>query len=228
MTTAREMVTRGQMVAGDAVVASRQTAGRGQLGRVWHAESGAALLMTAYNRTSLDPARFGLISIAAAGAVSDVLAGLGLHPQIKWPNDVLIDHAKVAGILIQTQIGPSSNDVYAGFGINVFSRPALLAGGVTCLADHLESVPEVARVARQVLDRWADALQSLERGDSTTLRHWRDRAAWVGETISVRTDRELTGIHRGIDLSGRLIVETAEGSVALVSGEVSRGPRRVG
>jgi BirA family transcriptional regulator, biotin operon repressor / biotin---[acetyl-CoA-carboxylase] ligase len=228
MATAREMVVSGLMSPGDAVLATRQTAGIGRMGRTWQAEPDSALLMTAYRRTSLHPAHLGLVAIVAAVVVADLLADHGVDPRIKWPNDVLIDDAKVAGILIQTAIGTAGIDVYAGFGVNLTGVAKGLAASATCLGDHVGVVPGSDSLARTLLSSWSSEMEQLERGETDVLRRWRDRAAWIDLPVTVHAGEELTGILRGIDAKGQLIIETAFGQRNVAVGEVTRGPRQAG
>lgn len=101
--------------AGSMVVADYQTAGRGRLGRTWTAPAGSSLLISMVLRPDTAPERWPLISLAAGVAVCECLAGLGLEPGLKWPNDVLLGDRKVAGILAEASEGV----VILGIGLNV-------------------------------------------------------------------------------------------------------------
>jgi len=94
---------------GTVVVADTQTAGRGRHGRTWLDEPGASLLASYLMRPRLDPARLPTLSLAAAVAVAETLEGVtGLHPRLKWPNDVLVRGRKIAGILLESRLDGSS------------------------------------------------------------------------------------------------------------------------
>lgn len=101
--------------AGSMVVADFQTAGRGRLGRTWTAPPGSSLLLSIVLRPGTAAERWPLISLAAGVAVCESLAGLGLEPGLKWPNDVLLGERKVAGILAEAAEGV----VILGIGLNV-------------------------------------------------------------------------------------------------------------
>jgi BirA family biotin operon repressor/biotin-[acetyl-CoA-carboxylase] ligase len=101
--------------AGSMVVADFQTAGRGRLGRTWTAPAGSSLLLSIVLRPGTAPEGWPLISLAAGVAVCECLAGLGVEPGLKWPNDVLLGDRKVAGILAEAAEGV----VILGIGINV-------------------------------------------------------------------------------------------------------------
>src|SRR6185369_13879593 len=101
------------------VVAESQAAGRGRRGRVWVDEPGASLLLSVIVRPRLPPARLPLLSLAAGVAVAETLAeATGLSPRLKWPNDVLVDGAKIAGILLESRLGAAPL-VVLGIGINL-------------------------------------------------------------------------------------------------------------
>ncbi len=87
--------------AGAVVVADAQTRGRGRLGRRWHSPSGASLYFSVVLRPPLPPHRVPPLTLAAGVAVAEALTALDITPQLKWPNDVLLDGKKVAGILTE-------------------------------------------------------------------------------------------------------------------------------
>ena len=87
---------------GVVVVADHQTAGRGRLGRVWDAPPGSSLLMTVLLRPALDAARLHLVTMAVALAAADACAEVaGFVPELKWPNDLVVQDRKLAGILAE-------------------------------------------------------------------------------------------------------------------------------
>ena len=117
------------------VVADSQASGRGRRGRTWHDEPGASLLVSIVLRPTLEPARLPTLSLTAAIAVAEALEGAtGLTPRLKWPNDVLVDGRKIAGILLETRLGATGPAVVA-LGIGVTLRqggfPAELAERAT-------------------------------------------------------------------------------------------------
>src|SRR5262245_62133123 len=122
------------------VIAEAQSAGRGRRGRTWQDEPGASLLTSIILRPHLTPARLPMLSLAAGIAVAEALEQVtGLIPRLKWPNDVLIDRRKLAGILLESRIGAASVDagatplVVLGIGVNLTQRafPSELADRAT-------------------------------------------------------------------------------------------------
>ena len=100
---------------GAVAVAEEQSAGRGRLGRIWHAPPGTSVLVSVLLRPAVDPPRLPELSLVAGGAVAEAIADTtGLDPTIKFPNDVLLDGRKVAGILAES----SEGRVVLGVGVN--------------------------------------------------------------------------------------------------------------
>jgi BirA family transcriptional regulator, biotin operon repressor / biotin---[acetyl-CoA-carboxylase] ligase len=209
------------------IVAARQSAGRGRQGRKW--VSGPGNLYATLLATFAVPAHIvAQASFVAALAVFDALATLLERPErlaLKWPNDVLLDSAKVSGILIETaaQDRPDLTTVAIGIGINLLQAPANTSYGATALADHGAHVePDeafsilAAALCRRLAD-WNDGSNfAVIRGD------WTARAAGVGSPISVTLgDRTVTGAFRGLASDGALLLEAGGAVHAIHAGEVS-------
>ena len=202
---ARELAAAGAP-HGTLVTAREQSDGRGRQGRRWHAPPGQALLCSLVLR---DPPA--LLPIAAGVAVAELA---GPTAQLKWPNDVLLERRKVAGILIEGR--PQERWAVLGIGVNVAvdldELPAELqasAGTLGLDEDQLE--PLLAQLL-VLLERW------LEAPADVVLDAWRSRDALLG--VAVRW-REGVGTGAGIDAGGRLLVALADGrEQALDAGEV--------
>ena len=191
---------------GTLVTASEQSAGRGRQGRTWSAPAGQALLMSLLLR---DPPRF--LPLAAAVAVAEV-AGDGA--QIKWPNDVLLDGRKVAGILVEGR--PQERWAVLGIGLNVAIRVEDLPAELRDTATTLGLTP---RDVEPTLERLLAALtRRLADSERTVLAAWRTRDALRGREVRWAAG---TGTAAGVDDDGRLLVELAGGGrAALDAGEV--------
>jgi BirA family transcriptional regulator, biotin operon repressor / biotin---[acetyl-CoA-carboxylase] ligase len=191
---------------GTLVTAAEQTAGRGRQGRTWSAPPGAALLLSLVLREP--PA---LLPLAAALAVAEVA---GAAAQIKWPNDVLVDGRKVAGILAEGR--PQDGWAVLGIGLNVALRVEDLPPELHDTAGTLGLRPADLE---PTLDRLLAALErALALDESTLLDAYRARDALRGREVSWAGGR---GRAAGIDGEGRLIVELPEGGrTALNAGEV--------
>jgi BirA family transcriptional regulator, biotin operon repressor / biotin---[acetyl-CoA-carboxylase] ligase len=202
---ARELAQAGAP-HGTLVTAAEQTAGRGRQGRTWTAPPGSALLLSVVLR---DPPA--LLPLAGALAVAEV-AGAGA--QIKWPNDVLLDGRKVAGILAEGR--PQDGWAVLGIGLNVALRIEDLPPELHETAGSLGLDPADLE---PTLERLLDTLErSLALDEATLLDAYRARDALRGREVSWTTGR---GRAAGIDGEGRLVVELAEGGrTALSAGEV--------
>lgn len=211
---------------GTLVSASEQSAGRGRQGRTWSAPPGRAILCSVVlrNPPSLLPLAAG---VAVAELADDVLSGqtadipggsaataaASAHTLLKWPNDVLVDGRKLAGILVEGR--PQEGWAVLGMGINVAVReddfPAELRG----LAGTLGLDPEAVEPALQRLMRHLGAW--ISAAPERVLEAVRARDALRDQQV-----RWAHGAGRaaGLDSDGRLLVVTDQGQVALEAGEV--------
>lgn len=200
----RELAARGAP-HGTLITAREQSAGRGRQGRTWVAPPGRALLCSLVVR---DPPR--LLPLAAGVAVAETA---GPEARVKWPNDVLLEGRKVAGILVEGR--PAERWAVLGIGLNVALRTEELpvelratAGTLGLEPDQIE--PVLARLL-QALARWIAA------DETAVLEALRERDALRGQPVRWAGG---AGTAAGIDSDGRLIVTTAEGVVGLDAGEV--------
>src|SRR6516164_975719 len=122
---------------GAVVMAEEQTAGRGRAGRMWHSEKGTGLYVSILLRPRLAPAQASLLTILAGISAQAAVQGLtGLVPELKWPNDLLLNGKKLGGILTEMHAEPSAvRFVIVGIGINVNQEkfPAEISGTATSL-----------------------------------------------------------------------------------------------
>jgi BirA family biotin operon repressor/biotin-[acetyl-CoA-carboxylase] ligase len=202
---ARELASAGAP-HGTLVTAAEQTAGRGRQGRTWTAPPGRALLLSLVLRV-VQPA---LVPLAAGVATAETV---GDDARIKWPNDVLVEGRKVAGILVEGR--PQEGWAVLGIGLNVAIRPddfppELRESAGTLGGEPTDLDPTLARLL-EALERWLVADQD------TVIAAWRARDALEGRRIEWADG---AGKAVGIDDAGRLLVGTSSGTVALEAGEV--------
>jgi BirA family transcriptional regulator, biotin operon repressor / biotin---[acetyl-CoA-carboxylase] ligase len=191
---------------GTVVSAAEQTAGRGRQGRTWSAPPGRALLVSIVLRAPPT-----LLPLAAALAVAEIA---GAEARIKWPNDVLVDGRKIAGILAEGR--PQDGWAVLGIGLNVALRiedlpPALHDTAGTLGLEPADVEPTLQRLLA-ILER------TLALGEAALLDAYRARDALDGQEVRWASGR---GRAAGIDGEGRLIVELPDGGrTALSAGEV--------
>jgi len=147
-------LAEGGAADGTVVVATSQRAGRGRRGRVWFDEPGASLLFSLLVRPRLAPAQWPLLSLMTSVAVARALGQTaGLSAQLKWPNDILVDGRKVAGILLESRFTPQAV-VIIGVGINLAQTrfPADLQARAISVRQASGRLVEPDRLLRAVLD----------------------------------------------------------------------------
>jgi BirA family biotin operon repressor/biotin-[acetyl-CoA-carboxylase] ligase len=190
---------------GTLVTADEQQAGRGRQGRSWSAPPRSAVLMSVVLRELSET-----LPLAAAVAVCEALP---VDARIKWPNDVWIGGRKVAGILVEAR--PQEGWAVLGIGLNVATEEFPEELHATSL--RLEGAPITVEAA---LDALLGALEAwLARPAAEVLAAWRSRDALLGETVRWANGSK-EGTAAGVDSSGALIVDTADGRVTLDAGEV--------
>ncbi|SAL26223.1 biotin--protein ligase [Caballeronia peredens] len=224
-------------------VAYSQTAGRGRRGRTWLAEPGNALLMSVGCVLKRPIEGLSGLSLAIGTAVLDALARLPLsasaRPALKWPNDVLLDDGKLAGILIETAWNaPNATAVVIGIGTNLHGAEQLAAQVDD--ANRLAASPVPGTAPATLARAWPDAnltdtlaalLNALDsalprfelEGFRPFRQRWLDAHAWAGrEVLLLDQGSEVTrGIASGVDESGQLLIDAPEGPRAVATGELT-------
>ena len=183
-------------------MAEEQTAGRGRFGRSWISPSGGLYATVILPSDEL-------MSLKAGLAVVRALRSRGINAGLKWPNDVLVEGGKIAGVLIETT-GELS---LVGIGLNLTLAPLDTA---TCVAHHVELVDR---------DEWAREIASqlieMSQG-SFDLDEYRGACLTLGNCVRIdgfANDLSGEGIAIDVDKSGRLLVKTRTGTRAVSSGE---------
>jgi len=209
------------------LVAEHQTAGRGRLDRTWDTPPRAALTFSVLLWPQLVPARWPLLPLLVGCAVREALATAGsVAATLKWPNDVLIGERKVAGILVERVQGPSAPAAVVGIGLNVSATPdELPVPTATSLAMELGSEPDrtalliaVLAELRRGYDDWAEGATQDAFLRTSYVRHCSTLGRQV--RVDLPSGVVLEGTASDIDGSGRLVVATASGEVAVGAGDV--------
>lgn len=212
--------------SGQVLASEVQTAGRGRRGRSWHSVPGASLTFSVLWR--FPPAMpVGGLSLAVGVALVRALERAHIGGiALKWPNDLLADGRKLAGVLIEMVPG-EPGAVVVGIGLNV-RLPTELAERIdaqaVAVADLIGEVPSRNELLAAVLDELAAAFARFESQGFSALRDdWLARHAHQGLQISLTNETGLClqGLCLGVDHDGALLVRTADGVQRVVSGEVS-------
>ena len=208
------------------ILAERQTAGRGRYSRSWESPRGNLYASFVF-RPPLPPRHAAQIGYVAAVAVYDTVAALTGRPAAvtcKWPNDILVGGAKIAGILPESSIGADGalEWIVLGIGINIVSAPADAVRPATSLSAQGGAGADTGTVLAalgRALDGWM--LQWLGDGFGSVRQAWLDRAGPLGGEIRViLPDRSIGGSFGGLDPDGALILDTEGGQEKVHSGEV--------
>jgi BirA family transcriptional regulator, biotin operon repressor / biotin---[acetyl-CoA-carboxylase] ligase len=211
---------------GTVLVAGSQTAGRGRMGRQWVSPPGAALTFSVLLRPAAVPqASRGWVPLLAGVAVAlAIREETGVEASLKWPNDVQVNGAKLAGILAEQAGGA----IVVGIGLNVSAgRDELPVATATSLA--IEGAPRVAADRLLVgilgeLRRWylAWAGRLGDAGGSGLHAEYQRLCVTLGREVRVTLpgDRTVTGLASEVDRTGRLVVRSAAGPVPVSAGDV--------
>ena len=208
------------------ILAGRQTAGRGRRGRSWESPTGN-LAATLLLRPGKSASQCAQLSFVAATAACDILAGFApaTEMRVKWPNDVLADGRKIAGILLESasQGGEPPNWLAIGIGVNLASHPEGLEYAATSLGALGGSVPKTDDALLHLAANFAKWYE-VWRGDGfAPIRDaWLARAAGLGSRIRARLSHEETsGVFEGIDENGALLLrENATRVRVIPAGEI--------
>jgi BirA family biotin operon repressor/biotin-[acetyl-CoA-carboxylase] ligase len=218
------------------VVSRHQSAGRGRRGRAWATPRGnlAASLLLTLDLPPVLTATLGFVAGLALGEALTRLAGSrgphGLRPTrfaLKWPNDLLGDGAKLAGILLESDVDSAGARLVAvGLGVNVAASPKDAPYPATSLAELGHDLdPE--QVFHALSESWIayESIWDAGRGMGRIRELWLAEAAGLGRPIAVRLDREVvSGLFETIDEAGQLVIRTPAGPRrTIAAGEVHFG-----
>ena len=197
---------------GTAVFAEEQTKGRGRFGRTWAAPRGKAVLCSVVLRPEIDLERVPLVTALAALAAADVV---GDEARIRFPNDVLLQGRKIAGILVEARFISSRPDVFiVGIGLNVNAHPPDL--NATSLGEDVSRVA-TARALLEGLDVWYGRLDGPLR---EFRKAWRERSFILEKRVRIRQNgRAFTGVVEEIDPIDGLVLRLESGHPRTVRSE---------
>ena len=217
MQKAIELAQEG-CASGTVVVAREQTAGQGRFGRVWHSEPDSGLYMSQVLRLKICPDSLPLVTLALGLAVAETIAdSASVAPDLRWPNDVLLNGKKCAGILVQLHDGV----LIAGIGINgnQTAFPAELSDLATSLrivTGHPHDLEKLLSVLLVQIEQHLDNL--LQNGREPILRAFSQASSYVrGRRVVVdQNNVSLTGVTDGLDPQGFLFLRQDNGRRTLI------------
>jgi BirA family biotin operon repressor/biotin-[acetyl-CoA-carboxylase] ligase len=214
---------------GTVIVAGRQTAGRGRLGRSWISPPKVGIYLSIILRPTVAPAQAPGLSLVAALSVAEAIRHYpGLSAMIKWPNDVLVNGKKTAGVLTELSAELDRiNYLIMGVGINVNHEPNDFPPELSEKATSLQieqghSIDRVRLVQGVLLQLEEHYLQFLKNGLKDQRKAIKAYSSILGRQITIRHDSKIqVGTAIDIDVDGALIVTVGKRSLKLLSGEVS-------
>ncbi|RPI80111.1 MAG: biotin--[acetyl-CoA-carboxylase] ligase [Desulfobacteraceae bacterium] len=213
---------------GTLVIAEKQTQGRGRLGRQWFSPADEGVYISLIIRPAIPPQEAPKLTLLTAVAIADAIIDLtGLPIHIKWPNDILINAKKTAGIL--TEINSEMdrvNYIVVGLGLNVNtpSFPDEIKDLATSL--FLETGQKWSRLkVVQAYLHWFEKYYTLftQSGFSPVLKRWKELTRMIGKSISVvMLNEQYRGVVQDIDSDGALIIKNPNGNIQrIICGDVT-------
>ncbi len=202
---AHDLIARGEATNKTVVTALAQSAGRGRYKRTWVSHHGNLYASFIYKIAERDPK----LSYAIAVAIAETMIAFGIKPQIKWPNDILIDGKKISGVLIEY----AQNFVIVGIGINIETCPAVKEYKTTKMNNYVSvSVNDVLSVLMKKIDKWRGVNFSVVR------ERWTELAAGLNKTIQFHgKDAELIGLNE----DGALVLRCESRYILTYGDEIS-------
>lgn len=225
MSLAAEGAPEGTLVAADS-----QTSGKGRLGRQWASPEGRNLYFSIVLRPAIPPSKAYLVTVMSSVALTAVIRReFGVAAGIKWPNDLLVNGRKLAGVLTEMKAETDRvESVVLGVGINVNWRNEDMPGEIRTIATSLSDSAgrEISR-----LDLLAWFLEEMERlycgaqemgfDASCLMEDWRGYSCTLGRAVRIRVfGKVLEGIAENVDDDGRLLVNTGKGIEVVSAGDL--------
>ena len=212
-------------IAGAVRITTDQTGGRGRHGRTWTAPAGSSVAISAAVAVGAHADRLGWMSLLAGVAVARAIDSMGVKAVLKWPNDVLVDGAKVCGILSEYAPAADGGIAIIGIGINTDMTPdqlpvptATSLGIATGAPVDVQSLTgDVLAQLDAVLYGWPDDLIALAAA-------YRDRCDTIGRRVRLIApgDQDVIGTAVDVDSDGRVILETNAGErIVATAGDVT-------
>jgi BirA family biotin operon repressor/biotin-[acetyl-CoA-carboxylase] ligase len=210
----------GGVAEGSVVLAESQTKGRGRLGRIWFSPKYKGIYLSLILRPKLSPAQAPVLTLLAAVSISEAIKELtGVQTQIKWPNDILVQHKKLGGILTELSAEMDEiNFVVIGIGLNVNNDKKALLGGATSLkSEKKENINRIS-LLQEILRKIETNYLILEKkGAKPIIEKWREHNITLGRRVRIYSHKEhIEGEALDIDVDGGLLIREDSGIVQKV------------
>jgi BirA family biotin operon repressor/biotin-[acetyl-CoA-carboxylase] ligase len=225
----------GSLAGPTLLIAEKQTAGRGRAGRAWHSAPGASLTFSLAWKFDLPLRALVGLPLAVGVGIAEALRAFEVETRLKWPNDILFEGRKLGGILIESAPvagTPDATWAVAGVGLNM-AIPDTMAARIDRPVADLASAgrPGAAsahedqnRLVAALLTSLAEVMAQFEaRGLAAFVPRWNALHAYAGRSVVLIDNGETVheGSAVGIDETGRLLIDTANGRVEVMAGDVS-------
>lgn len=212
-------------IHGTVVLAEEQSKGKGRLNREWQSQPGQNLTFSILLR-KVDGKKINIINLAASLVVAQAIENLfQLNTSLKWPNDVLIDNKKAAGILIESTSKANELDrVVIGIGINVnqINFPGKYLIEPTSVRKEFKNKVSREKLLSEVLNLYEEVLYKIDENPEDVLEDWKERCNMIGGKVKVEGAKETKfGIFDDIDKEGFLILRIGENTERIHFGDVS-------
>ncbi len=216
---------------GTILISDTQTGGKGRLGRNWYSPGGVNLYLSALLRPEVNPLNSAVFTFIASLALLKTLDALNISSQIKWPNDLLINNKKVAGVLTEMKNeGNKLEFIILGIGLNINLSLENIKENLPEISDSVTSLSieknivldreEVASKLICLLDEYY--LQFKSEGINSIVAEWSNRWGMINQNISIKVDNEIiSGIARKVDNQGFLYIEDSYGNLEkIIAGDL--------
>lgn len=211
---------------GTVLLAEFQSKGRGRKDRTWVSNAGQNLTFSILLKEEFKEKKVNLINLGSALSVAQSIENLyQLDVELKWPNDVLVNKKKIAGILLESSSkGNKINKVVIGIGINVNQPnfPGKFDIQPTSIRKEFKSIVSREKLLSEVLNNFEDILMQIKNDPNKILNDWRNRCKMIGEKVKIVLDDNIKiGIFDDIDENGFLILKVGDNIEKIHYGDVS-------
>ena len=212
-------LAQGDAPEGVVVLADQQLSGRGRGSRSWHSPAGVGIYCSVILRPQVEPEKGQLITLMAGVSIAKAIERqTELSPRVKWPNDVLINDKKVAGILLEARVsGARIGYAVIGFGVNANNGrgdlPEDIRANASSLRMELKKTVDRGALVIEIFSELEKLYHNFQRGDfSVILEQWRHYSSTLGQRVRIwRKDKATEGLAFDLTENGGLLVTLAEG-----------------